>query len=125
MSYNIVESGGKPYIKVPVKGETKTFSPEEVSAMILGKMKETAESYLGHPIKNAVVTVPAYFNDAQRQVRTSHAPCCACLRARGVDARCAPRAASCNVTADDAQVTQPSMCLHWPHVQHCSSAQSS
>jgi heat shock protein 5 len=68
VSYKIVDQNGKPYVKVPVKGEEKVFSPEEVSAMILGKMKETAEAYLGHPIKNAVVTVPAYFNDAQRQV---------------------------------------------------------
>jgi molecular chaperone DnaK (HSP70) len=68
VSYEIVDKHGKPYVKVPVKGKEKVFSPEEVSAMILGKMKETAESYLGHPIKNAVVTVPAYFNDAQRQV---------------------------------------------------------
>ena len=70
VSYDIVDSNGKPYVKVPVKGESKTFSPEEVSAMILGKMKETAEAYLGHSIRNAVVTVPAYFNDAQRQVRS-------------------------------------------------------
>ena len=69
VSYTIVDHNGKPYVKVPVRGETKTFSPEEVSAMILSKMKETAEAYLGHPIKNAVVTVPAYFNDAQRQVQ--------------------------------------------------------
>jgi hypothetical protein len=68
MSYNIIDKNGKPYIKVPVRGESKVFSPEEVSAMILGKMKETAESYLGQPVRNAVVTVPAYFNDAQRQV---------------------------------------------------------
>ena len=67
VSYSIVDSNGKPYVKVPVRGEEKTFSPEEVSAMILGKMKETAEGYLGHPVRNAVVTVPAYFNDAQRQ----------------------------------------------------------
>lgn len=69
VSYSVVEHQGKPYVKVAVRGEDKTFSPEEVSAMVLTKMKETAEAYLGHPIKNAVVTVPAYFNDAQRQVR--------------------------------------------------------
>ena len=69
VSYNVVDHNGKPYVKVPVRGEDKTFSPEEVSAMILGKMKETAEAYLGRTVKNAVVTVPAYFNDAQRQVR--------------------------------------------------------
>ncbi len=48
-------------------GEVKLFSPEEISAMILVKMKETAETFLGKPVKHAVVTVPAYFNDAQRQ----------------------------------------------------------
>ena len=69
VSYSIVDHHGKPYVRVPARGEVKSFSPEEVSAMILGKMKETAEAYLGHPVHNAVVTVPAYFNDAQRQVR--------------------------------------------------------
>ncbi|KAH9689399.1 Heat shock 70 kDa protein BIP1 [Citrus sinensis] len=67
LPYKIVNKGGKPYIQVKVKGETKVFSPEEISAMILQKMKETAEAYLGKKIKDAVVTVPAYFNDAQRQ----------------------------------------------------------
>ncbi|CAI0441732.1 unnamed protein product [Linum tenue] len=66
--YKIVNKDGKPYIQVKIKdGETKIFSPEEISAMILVKMKETAEAFLGKKIKDAVVTVPAYFNDAQRQ----------------------------------------------------------
>merc|ERR1712203_1345966 len=59
--------GSKPFIGVKVKGEEKVLSPEEVSAMILVKMKETAENYLGKEVKHAVITVPAYFNDAQRQ----------------------------------------------------------
>jgi L1 cell adhesion molecule like protein len=59
--------GDKPFIQVDYKGEIKTFSPEEVSAMVLQKMKATAEAFLGKEVKNAVVTVPAYFNDAQRQ----------------------------------------------------------
>ncbi|KAM7469676.1 hypothetical protein LguiA_007859 [Lonicera macranthoides] len=68
LPYKIVDKEGKPYIEVKIKdGEVKVFSPEEISAMILGKMKEIAESYLGKKIKDAVVTVPAYFNDAQRQ----------------------------------------------------------
>jgi len=67
LPYKVVNKGGKPYVEVKVKGEAKTFSPEEVSAMILTKMKETAEAFLGKDVKNAVVTVPAYFNDAQRQ----------------------------------------------------------
>ncbi|GFZ16378.1 heat shock protein 70 (Hsp 70) family protein [Actinidia rufa] len=66
--YKIVNKDGKPYIQVQIRdGETKVFSPEEISAMILIKMKETAEAFLGKKIKDAVVTVPAYFNDAQRQ----------------------------------------------------------
>lgn len=54
-------------VQMKVAKDTKTFAPEEISAMVLGKMKEIAESYLGKEIKHAVVTVPAYFNDAQRQ----------------------------------------------------------
>jgi heat shock 70kDa protein 1/2/6/8 len=57
----------KPIIEVDYKGESKRFSAEEISAMVLGKMKSVAESYLGKEVKNAVVTVPAYFNDSQRQ----------------------------------------------------------
>jgi L1 cell adhesion molecule like protein len=63
----VQESGDKPMIQVEVKGETKKFSPEEISSMVLLKMKETVESYLGKPVDEAVVTVPAYFNDSQRQ----------------------------------------------------------
>ena len=65
--YTIVNKETKPYIQVEDSEGLKTFSPEEISAMILHKMKETAEAYLGKDIKSAVVTVPAYFNDAQRQ----------------------------------------------------------
>lgn len=67
VSYEITDSKGKPYVEVSTAGEKKVFSPEEISAMILTKMKETAEAYLGKSVKHAVVTVPAYFNDAQRQ----------------------------------------------------------
>ncbi|KAK9060663.1 hypothetical protein SSX86_021369 [Deinandra increscens subsp. villosa] len=59
--------GEKPMIVVNYKGEEKQFAPEEISSMVLVKMKETAEAFLGQTIKNAVVTVPAYFNDSQRQ----------------------------------------------------------
>ncbi|KAG0039017.1 ATPase with role in protein import into the ER [Podila clonocystis] len=65
--FKIRNQAGAPKIDVQVKGEPKSFTPEEISAMILGKMKETAEAYLGHKVTHAVVTVPAYFNDAQRQ----------------------------------------------------------
>lgn len=65
--FKVIDKDGKPAIQVKVKGETRTFTPEEISAMVLGKMKEIAESYLGKKVTHAVVTVPAYFNDAQRQ----------------------------------------------------------
>ncbi|CAN1824527.1 Heat shock 70 kDa protein BIP2 [Linum perenne] len=66
--YTVVNKAGKPYLEVEVKpSQLRTFSPEEISAMVLAKMRETAESYLGKPVTEAVVTVPAYFNEAQRQ----------------------------------------------------------
>merc|ERR1711963_91222 len=67
--FKVVEDAGKPKIGVEYKCEDKTFTPEEISAMVLTKMKETAEAYLGQTVKDAVVTVPAYFNDAQRQAK--------------------------------------------------------
>ncbi|GAB7363376.1 hypothetical protein MBLNU230_g3655t2 [Neophaeotheca triangularis] len=64
--FSVVNKNGQPQVAVDVAGSEKNFTPEEVSSMILGKMKEVAESYLGEKVANAVVTVPAYFNDAQR-----------------------------------------------------------
>ena len=67
-TYNVIPSSdGKPVINVDYKGENKIFQPEEISSMVLAKMKETAESFIGTPVKDAVITVPAYFNDSQRQ----------------------------------------------------------
>lgn len=66
-SYDVVASDGdKPVIKAQYKNEDRTFTPEEISSMVLVKMKEIAESYIGKPVTDAVITVPAYFNDAQR-----------------------------------------------------------
>jgi len=65
--FEVVSDGGKPKIRVEYKCEKKTFAPEEISSMVLTKMKETAEAYLGKTVTDAVVTVPAYFNDSQRQ----------------------------------------------------------
>lgn len=65
--FEVISVEGKPKIQVEYKGETKNFFPEEISSMVLTKMKETAEAYLGKTVSNAVVTVPAYFNDSQRQ----------------------------------------------------------
>ncbi|GKT46451.1 endoplasmic reticulum chaperone BiP [Colletotrichum spaethianum] len=65
--YKVIEKDGKPIVEVEVAGSPKRFTPEEISAMILGKMKDVAEAYLGKKITHAVVTVPAYFNDNQRQ----------------------------------------------------------
>jgi L1 cell adhesion molecule like protein len=63
----VVQVSDRPMLQVEFKCEEKTFSPEEISSMVLVKMKETAEAFLGQDITNAVVTVPAYFNDSQRQ----------------------------------------------------------
>merc|ERR1719223_1742895 len=65
--YEIISDNSKPVVQVTVDGKDLKFAPEEISGMILRKMKETAETYLGEEIKHAVVTVPAYFTDAQRQ----------------------------------------------------------
>lgn len=65
--FKVVNSGGKPVFEVEYKGESKRFTPEEISSMVLTKMKETAETFLGETVKDAVITVPAYFNDSQRQ----------------------------------------------------------
>merc|ERR1719231_1142042 len=67
LPFKIISKDDKPYVEVDVKGEAKSFAPEEVSAMVLGKMRSVAEGFIGKEIKHAVVTVPAYFNDAQRQ----------------------------------------------------------
>ena len=66
--FRVVEGAGeKPTVEVTYKGEKKQFLPEEISAAVLQKMKATAEAYLGGEVKDAVITVPAYFNDSQRQ----------------------------------------------------------
>ena len=65
--FKVINAAGKPKVEVEFKGETKQFLPEEIGAMVLTKMKQIAEGYLGQEVKNAVITVPAYFNDAQRQ----------------------------------------------------------
>jgi L1 cell adhesion molecule like protein len=66
-SFKVVNQAGKPYIRVTHKDEEKDFAPEQISAFVLQKMKATAEAYLGHPVTDAVITVPAYFNDQQRK----------------------------------------------------------
>lgn len=64
-SYDVVSQNNKPMVKVETNG--KTFSPEQISSMILQKMKAVADAYIGESVVDAVITVPAYFNDAQRQ----------------------------------------------------------
>jgi len=65
--FKVISKNDKPHVEVQVGEERKLFAPEEISAMVLGKMREVAEAYLGKKVTHAVVTVPAYFNDAQRQ----------------------------------------------------------
>ncbi|KAK2871071.1 hypothetical protein Q8A67_023598 [Cirrhinus molitorella] len=65
--FNVINDNTRPKVQVEYKGETKSFYPEEISSMVLTKMKEIAEAYLGKTVSNAVITVPAYFNDSQRQ----------------------------------------------------------
>jgi len=67
LPFKVINKNSKPHVQVSIGSEQKVFAPEEISAMVLGKMKETAEAYLGKKVTHAVVTVPAYFNDAQRQ----------------------------------------------------------
>ena len=65
--FKVVSDGGKPKLSVEHQNDSKSFNPEEISSMVLTKMKETAEAYLGKRVVDAVITVPAYFNDSQRQ----------------------------------------------------------
>src|SRR4051794_4904862 len=65
--FTVIDKDGNPYIQVEFNGETKQYSPQEISSMVLIKMKEIAEAKLGKIVKKAVITVPAYFNDSQRQ----------------------------------------------------------
>lgn len=65
--FTVISDNGKPKIQVEYKGELKKFAPEEISSMVLTKMKEIADTYLGGKVNDAVITVPAYFNDSQRQ----------------------------------------------------------
>jgi len=65
--FKVISDSGKPKLQVEYKYENKNFTPEEISSMVLTKMKETAEAHLGQQVRDAVITVPAYFNDSQRQ----------------------------------------------------------
>jgi len=65
--FGLIDKAGKPLIEVDFKGERKQFMPEEISAMVLTKLKQTAEGFLGATVRDVVITVPAYFNDSQRQ----------------------------------------------------------
>lgn len=71
LPYSVINRKGNPAVKVEFAGAEKVFTPEEISSMVLTKMKQIAEDYLGEEVKHAVITVPAYFNDAQRQATES------------------------------------------------------
>merc|ERR1711934_432897 len=66
-SFEVVNKGGRPHVEIEDGGKTKTMTPEEISAMVLGRMKQISEGYLGNTVKHAVITCPAYFNDGQRK----------------------------------------------------------
>ena len=66
-TFDVVNKGGQPKIRVESMGEEKVFAPEEISSMVIGKLKNITETYTGEDLKDVVITVPAYFNDAQRQ----------------------------------------------------------
>ncbi|EEC83049.1 hypothetical protein OsI_28153 [Oryza sativa Indica Group] len=92
LPFAVVDRNGKPHVRVEVKdGDVRVFSPEEVSAMVLTRMKETAEAYLGEKVTRAVVTVPAYFNDAQRQATKDAGVIAGLTTAGGVMAKLIPR----------------------------------
>ncbi|KAL3314161.1 Heat shock cognate 71 kDa protein [Cichlidogyrus casuarinus] len=74
--FTVINDNGHPRIQVQFKGQKKSFLPEEISAMILGKIKDTAEAYLGQPVSDAVITIPAYFNANQRQATIDAAAIC-------------------------------------------------
>ena len=65
--FKVIDQGDKPMFEVQYKGETKLYAPEQISAMLLKYVKQMSENYLGHEVKKAIITVPAYFNDSQRQ----------------------------------------------------------
>src|SRR6185503_1078621 len=65
--YRVVADGERVAVSISAEGQEKKYSPSEISAMVLQKLKQSAEDYLGQPVSKAVITVPAYFNDAQRQ----------------------------------------------------------
>jgi L1 cell adhesion molecule like protein len=81
--FTVISEGEKPKIQVEHKGETKTFSPEEISSMVLTKMKQTANARLGKTVTSAVITVPVYFTDNQRQA-TKDAGTIAGLKVLGI-----------------------------------------